>query len=330
MLLSGRKLEERADVVERILFVFGEVVRDARAGVVRVGAAELLHADVLAGDRLDDVGAGDEHLAGLVDHDDEVGERGRVHRAAGGGAHDDRDLRDDSGCRGVEAEDLAVLAEGDDALLDAGAARVEHPDARHAAAHRELHDLDDLLARGLAERAAEGREVLRVDGDGAAVDRADARHDRIAVGPGLVHAERGRAVPHVFVELDERARVDELLDALAGRSLALRMLLRLRDRLGVDHGFLVAGAEVRDLAGGREEVGLVGHGFQTIGGGSATRWRVRTRGRGIRCLPSRRWGLSPDASHVPHGRQPLPSRAAPRVGCRACRSPPKAIRSPPP
>src|SRR5205085_3297567 len=32
----------------------------------------------LARDRLDDVGPGDEHLAGLVDHDDEVGEGGGV------------------------------------------------------------------------------------------------------------------------------------------------------------------------------------------------------------------------------------------------------------
>ena len=65
----------------------------------------------------------------------------------------------------LQAEDLAVLAEGDDALLDAGAARVEHADDRHAAAQRELHDLDDLLAGDLAERSAERREVLRVDGD---------------------------------------------------------------------------------------------------------------------------------------------------------------------
>ena len=40
------------------------------------GATEFLHGDVFAGDGLDDVGPGDEHLAGLVDHDDEVGQRG--------------------------------------------------------------------------------------------------------------------------------------------------------------------------------------------------------------------------------------------------------------
>ena len=157
------------------------------------------------------------------------------------------------------------------------------PDDRDAAAQRELHDLDDLLAGDLAERSAEGREVLRVDRDRAAVDGADAGDDRVAVGAGLVHAERGGAVPHVLVELDEAAGVDEQLDALARGELALRVLLVVRRLLGVDDGLLVAGAQVGDLAGGgargradRSRVPPYRRGF----GG---RWRVRTRGRGIRC-----------------------------------------------
>lgn len=51
-----------------------------------VGAAEFLHGDVFTGDGLDDVGSGDEHLAGLVDHDDEVGQGGGVDVPAGRGA----------------------------------------------------------------------------------------------------------------------------------------------------------------------------------------------------------------------------------------------------
>ena len=183
----------------------------------------------------------------------------------------------------VEAEDLAVLAEGDDALLDAGAAGVQHADDGDAAAQRELHDLDDLLAGDLAERSAERREVLRVDGDRAAVDRADAGDDRVAVGTGLVHAERGRAVPHVLVELDEAAGVDEQLDALARGELALRVLLLLRRLLGVDDGLLVASAQVGDLAGGGARGRADRSRVPPYRRGSADGWRVRTRGRGIRC-----------------------------------------------
>jgi hypothetical protein len=59
-------------------------------------------------------------------------------------------------------------------------------------------------------------------------------------------------VAHVLVELDERARVDEQLDALARGHLALGVLLLLRRDFRVDDGFLVAGAQVGDLAGGGE------------------------------------------------------------------------------
>src|SRR5690606_24208502 len=127
--------------------------------------------------------------------------------------------------RGVEAEDLAVLAERDDTLLDARAARVEHADDRHTGLEGELHDLDDLLACHLAERSAEDREVLRVDGHLAAVDGAGSGDDGIPVRALRLHAEGVGAVTHELVELDEGTLVEQLLDALAGRLLALGVLL---------------------------------------------------------------------------------------------------------
>ena len=132
----------------------------AALGVVRARAAEFLERDVLAGDGLDDVRAGDEHLRGLVDHDDEVGQRGGVDVPAGGRAHDQRDLRDDAGGAHGAVEDLAVQAERDDALLDARAAALVDADDRAAGLHREVEHLDDLLAVDLAERAAEDGDVL--------------------------------------------------------------------------------------------------------------------------------------------------------------------------
>src|SRR3546814_10133917 len=97
----------------------------------------------------------------------------------GGRTHDDGDLRDDAGGGGVQAEDLAVLAEGHDTLLDAGAAGIQHPDDGDAVAQRELHHLDDLVAGDFAQRPAEGGEVLRVHRDRAAVDRADRKSTRL-------------------------------------------------------------------------------------------------------------------------------------------------------
>ena len=196
--VGGRLLEvvarqvgqQRLDVVDGVLLVGAHVVRDAGLGVVRARAAEVLEGDVLAGDRLDDVGAGDEHVRGLVDHHGEVGDRGGVDRATGARAHDQRDLRDHAGGVHVAAEDLAVEAERDHALLDARAAGVVEPDDGAADLHREVHDLDDLLAEDLAEGAAEDGEVLREHRHRAALDGAVAGDDAVAVGPVLLLAER--------------------------------------------------------------------------------------------------------------------------------------------
>ena len=174
---------------------------------------------------------------------------------------------------GVEAEDLAVLAEGDDALLDARAARVEHADDRHAGLEGELHDLDDLLAGDLAERAAEDREVLRVDGDLAAVDGAGAGDDRVAVRPLLLHAERVGAVAHELVELDERALVEQLLDALAGGLLALGVLLLDRGLAARGHGLVVAHLEIGELAGGRVRSGHGRGAERGVGGHARSAYR---------------------------------------------------------
>ena len=83
---------------------------DARVGHVRVGAAQLLGRHVFAGDLLDHLRSGDEHL-GLARLDDEVGERRAVSRAARAGAADQRDLRHSAGQHHVGVEDLAVARE---------------------------------------------------------------------------------------------------------------------------------------------------------------------------------------------------------------------------
>jgi hypothetical protein len=80
-----------------------------------------------------------------------------------------------------------------------------------------VHDLDDLLAVDLAERAAEDGRVLGEHGDRAAVDRAGAGDDAVAVGPRPIHAERGGAVADVLVELDERSRCRPAARSVRGR-----------------------------------------------------------------------------------------------------------------
>ncbi len=209
-------------------------MRDPRLGVVGHRSAELLELHLLAGHGLDHVGAGDEHVRGLLHHEDEVGHGGRVDGAARARAHDQRDLRDHAGALHVAHEHVAVGAERDHALLDARAARVVDADHRAADLGRQIHDLHHLLGHHLAQRAAEHGEVLGEDAHRAAVDRAVAGDHGVAPGLVLLHPELGGAVAHERVQLLEGARVEQLLDPLASRELAPGVLLLLRLGIGVD------------------------------------------------------------------------------------------------
>ena len=75
------------------------------------------------------------------------------------------------------------------------------------------------------ERAAEDGEVLREDEDLAAVDGAVAGDHAVAEDLLLLHAEVGAAVGDEAVELDEGARVEQQVDALARGELAGLVLL---------------------------------------------------------------------------------------------------------
>ena len=232
-------------------------MRGAGLGHVGVGTAQLLHRHVLAGDRLDDVRTGDEHLTGLVDHHDEVGQRRGVDVPTGGSAHDQRDLRDDAGGQDVVVEDLAVQAQRDDTLLDAGARAVIDADQRPAGLGRQLLDLDDLLAVDLAEAAAEHRHVLAEDAHVAAVDGAVAGDHAVAERTLLAQPEVGAAVPGQRVELDERPLVEQGIDALARGQLALGV--HLVDRGLADRVQRLLGplAQFGELARGGVDVDVV-------------------------------------------------------------------------
>ena len=213
-----------AHLQQRLDVVLVGAVGDRGLGRVHLGAAELLGRDRLVGHRLHHVGAGDEHVARVLHHEDEVGHRRRIDVAAGARTHDDGDLRDDARGQHVAQEHLAVAAERRHALLDARAAGVEQADDRRAVLQRHVLDLGHLLGVRFRQRAAEHREVLGEDVDHAAVDGAPAGDHAVARDLGLLHAEVGAAVLDVHVELLEGVLVHQELDALARRELAALVL----------------------------------------------------------------------------------------------------------
>ncbi len=189
------------------------------------GAAELLGRDGFIGHGLHHVRAGDEHIAGVAHHEDEIRHGGRIDVAAGAGPHDDGNLRNDAGGQHIALEHLAIAPERRDALLNARAAGVEDADDRRAVLERHVLELGDLLRVRVRERAAEHGEILGEDENGAAVDRAPAG-DHAVAGDflALVHAEIGAAMFDEHIELLERSMIEQEFDAFARRELAARML----------------------------------------------------------------------------------------------------------
>ena len=216
--------EEVAGVLDARLLVRRDEVRHARLRRVGARAAELLEADVLARHGLHDVGPRDEHVRRPLGHQHEVRDRRRVDRAAGAGPHDQRDLRDDAGGLNVAPEDLRVARERDDALLDPRAAGVVDPDDGAADLDGHVHHLADLLGEDLGERAAEDGEVLTEHAHRPPEHGAVAGDDRVTPGPLVAHPELALAVADEPVELDERARIEQELDPLAGEQLAALVL----------------------------------------------------------------------------------------------------------
>src|SRR5579864_127446 len=257
---------------------------DAAANVVDLGTAELIESHLLAGGHADHLGAGDEHVAQVLDHEDEVGDRRRVDRPAGAGTGDDRNLGHHPGRLDIAIKDVGVAGQADHAFLDSRAARVVDPDAGTAGTHGKIHDLADLLGEHLAQRAPEDAGVVGEDEDLAPVHGAVAGDHAIAGNFLVTHAKRLGPMHGEGVQLGKRTAVEQQLDALARGQLAFRMLLVVRVAPAM-HRIVLALTEEIDLAlrgrGGRRDR-LVTHGWSpslSYAPPDETRRRPRARRR---------------------------------------------------
>ena len=235
---QGQEVDQAAHLGQGLQVVLEGAVRDAGLEGVDPVAAELLVGDFLVGHRADHVRPGDVHVAGVLHHEDEVGDGRRIDVAAGAGPHDYADLGDHAGGQGVLQEDVGIACKAVHALLDAGAARVEEADDRGADLQRLFLDLHDLAGMGVGQRAAEDGEVLGEDEDDAAVDGPPAGDDPVAGDLLFGHAEVDGAVLDEHVELLEGALVQQQVQALPRRELALGVL-------GVDATTAAAGSRFR-------------------------------------------------------------------------------------
>ena len=249
--VAGQIPEQLANQQQAVAVVVGRKVRHAARGVVRHGAAELFLGHLFVRDGLEHVGTGHEHVAAVPDHHREVGDRRRVHGAAGARAHDGGNLRHDARGEGVPEKDVGVAGEREHALLNPRAPGIVQPHDRRSQLHRQIHDLHDLRRVGFRQRSAEDREILREGKHLASVHEAMTGDDAVAGNQLLVHPEIAAAVGDELVDFFERAGVEQELDALARGELAGGVLL-VKTRLAAAQ--LGAAFEVRE-----DVVGQDGH-----------------------------------------------------------------------
>ena len=110
------------------------------------------------------------------------------------------------------------------------------PDEGASDLHREVHHLANFLGKCAREAAAEHREIVREDADLASVDGAEAGHHAVAGNLLARHFEVGDAMRLELVELDERAAIEQCVDALARGQAARFALLREAFRAAAEFG----------------------------------------------------------------------------------------------
>ena len=218
--------EQLADHAAALAIVLRDEVAHAAGRVVRHGPAQLLLGHVLMGHGLDHVRPGDEHVARIRHHENEIRDRRRIDRAARARPHDRRDLRDHAAGQRIAQEDIGIPRERDDALLNARAAGIVEPDHRRSGLEREVHDLANLLRVGLRERPSEHREVLREDVHQPPMDAPVPGDETVAGNDLLVHAEIAAAVRHQLVQFFESVLIQQQFDALARAQFAFLVLPR--------------------------------------------------------------------------------------------------------
>ncbi len=197
---------------QALLFRIHREVGHPGGRVVGHRPSELLKGDLFLQDRLDHIGAGDEHVARPLHHDDEVHQGRRIDRPPGAGSHDRRDLGDDPRGQDVPQEDIGIAGEGVHPLLDPGAPRIVEADEGHTHLDRQVHDLADLLCVGHAERSTEAGEIIGEDVHRPPLDRAMPDHDAIAGELLLLHPEIGAAVGDQHVHFRKASRIEQHIE----------------------------------------------------------------------------------------------------------------------
>ena len=229
-LVAGRLLgparrevgEPGPGLVEGVLVVVGQCVAAAGHGGVHPGTAHLLERGVLADHLLGHAGRTQVHGGVAIHHEHHVAEAGDVGTTSGRGSEQAADLGDPAREADLGVEDATgapSTREQLDLIGESGTGRVDQPEDGKIMSEGVLGLAQHLLDGARTPRAGLHGGIVGHHAHPATLDRARARHH--AVGGQVV----GRGVGQQPL-LDERAGVEQQVDAVPHEQLALGLELR--------------------------------------------------------------------------------------------------------
>ncbi len=215
--IVGRQVRQQlADNLDTFFLALHLEVGDARFGGVNPRTAQVLRADIFAGNGLYHLRTGNEHVGCLVGHQDEVRQGGRINGSSGAGAENGGNLRNHSGSQNIAFENFGVAGQRGDTLLNTGTAGIVQSDDRSTGNHGLVHHLADFLRQRFRQGAAEYREILCEHEYQTSVDGTLSGYHAVAQEFGLLHAEIGAPVRHEHVEFFKTAVIQQHFDTLTG------------------------------------------------------------------------------------------------------------------
>ncbi len=177
--------------------------------VVGHRSTQLLESYIFACYSFDHIRSCDEHMAGLLDHEDEVGKGRGIDSPTSTRTHDGAYLGHYTGSQRVAQEDICVATQANHPFLDSRTTGVVDADNRRTVACGHVHDLAYLLRVDLAQTAAENGEILAEDVNQAPVDGAPTGDDAVTQDAPFTHIKIGLPVHNKCIDLAKRSLVEK-------------------------------------------------------------------------------------------------------------------------
>ncbi len=179
-------------------------------------STQIFFGHILVGYSSDDIGTGNKHVTGFVDHENKIGQGRRIDRPSGAWSQNCTDLRNYPWRKNVIVENVGITGQALHALLNSGATRVIKANKRSSVFNGHFLDLNNFISIRPAHRSSKNGEVLGKNIHQAIVNFSIASNDPITSKFLFVNAEIGCPMQHKLIDLVKCSRIKQVFNAFTG------------------------------------------------------------------------------------------------------------------